>query len=55
MELIMGINTNSFENYKNTVEVSEKSGFLNKIKRFVFCRLSHSVNDAEIRSAQNRK
>ena len=30
----MGINTNSFENYKNTVEVSEKSGFLNKIKSF---------------------
>ena len=30
----MGINTNSFENYKNTVEVSEKGGFLNKLKGF---------------------
>ena len=30
----MGIETNSFENYKNTVEVSEKGGFLNKLKGF---------------------
>ena len=30
----MGIETNSFENYKNTVEVSEKGGFLNKLKSF---------------------
>jgi hypothetical protein len=34
MELIMGINTNSFENYKNTVEASEKGGFLSKLKSF---------------------
>lgn len=30
----MGINTNSFENYKNTVEASEKGGFLSKLKGF---------------------
>ena len=30
----MGINTNSFENYKNTVEASEKGGFLSKLKSF---------------------
>ena len=30
----MGINTNSFENYKNTIEASEKGGFLSKLKSF---------------------
>ena len=30
----MGINTNLFENYKNTVEASEKGGFLSKLKSF---------------------
>ena len=30
----MGINTNSFENYKNTVEASDKGGFLSKLKSF---------------------
>lgn len=30
----MGINTNSFENYKNTVEASKKGGFLSKLKGF---------------------
>ena len=30
----MGINTNSFENYKNTVEASDKTGFLSKLKSF---------------------
>ena len=30
----MGVNTNSFENYKNTVDASEKGGFLSKLKDF---------------------
>lgn len=30
----MSINTNSFENYKNIVESSEKGGFLSKLKSF---------------------
>lgn len=30
----MGVNTNSFENYKNSVEPSEKGGFLSKLQGF---------------------